>query len=283
MPAAAGGRSFGRMTITNTALLAELAKLKQGARATWAAGDFPAVARRELWDVGPRIVERTGVRPGDRVLDVACGTGNVALRAAQSGAQVVGVDLTPELFEAGRRLAAEYGVAVDWVQGDAEELPAGDATFDVVLSTFGCMFAPRHEVAAAEIARVLAPGGRIGICSWTPEGATGRMFRMLGAYMPPPSPLAQPPVLWGVEDHVRELFAGSGIELGFARETVTRRRFGSTAEAIEWYTTKFGPLVMAREMLEAAGRWEELKAELARFYEQDEPAEYLVVTGRKHD
>jgi SAM-dependent methyltransferase len=277
------GPSFDGMTTTtsNAALLAELAQLKRGARATWAAGDFPAVARTQLWDVGERIVERVGPRAGERVLDVACGTGNAALRAAQRGADVVGVDLTPELFDAARDLADEYGVAVDWVQGDAEELPFADASFDVVLSTFGVMFAPRHAVAAAEIARVLRPGGRIGLCNWTPEGAIGRMFRRLGEYMPPPSPLAQPPALWGTEDHVRELFAGSGIELEFDRETVASPRFESTAVALEWLTTKFGPLVMARQMIEAAGRWDDLLADLAGFYEAGEPGEYLVVGGRR--
>jgi SAM-dependent methyltransferase len=154
----------------NATELSDLARIKQGARATWAAGDFPAVARLTLWEVGPRIVAAVGVQPGERTLDVACGTGNAAIRAAQAGAQVTGVDLTPELFDAARAEAAQAGVTVDWVQGDAEDLPFEDEAFDVVLSTFGCMFAPRHAIAASEIARVLRPGGRIGITSWTPEG-----------------------------------------------------------------------------------------------------------------
>ncbi len=114
------------------------------------------------------------------------------------------------------------------MQGDAEELPFEDESFDVVLSTFGCMFAPRHEVAAAEIARVLRPGGRLGITAWTPEGGMGSFFRTVGAYMPPPSPIAQPPVLWGSEAHVGELFADTGIELEFRRETVAQAQFEST-------------------------------------------------------
>src|SRR5215471_18991632 len=136
----------------NEVALAELAKLKQGARATWAAGDFPAIAQRQLWEVGARVVGRIDVRPGEDVLDVACGTGNAAIRAAQAGGRVVGVDLTPELFDAARSGAAEAGVEVEWVEGDAEALPFPDASFDVVLSTFGAMFAPRHAVAAAELA-----------------------------------------------------------------------------------------------------------------------------------
>src|SRR2546423_11692846 len=155
------------METMNATTLAELAKVKQGARATWAAGDFPAIAQRELWGVGPRIVEAVGITPDDEVLDVACGTGNAALRAAQAGATVVGVDLTPELFDAARTLAADAGVEIEWVQGDAEELPFEDESFDVVLSTFGCMFTPRHEVTAHELARVLRPRCPLRPTAWT--------------------------------------------------------------------------------------------------------------------
>jgi len=137
---------------------AALANYKQFAHETWASGDFPEIARRGLWGVGEHIVERVGVGAGERVLDVACGTGNAAIRAAQAGGRVVGLDLTPELFDAGRALAADAGVEVEWIEGDAEALPFEDQSFDVVFSTFGTMFAPRHQVAAAELARVLKPG-----------------------------------------------------------------------------------------------------------------------------
>jgi len=267
----------------NTAMLAELAKLKQGARRTWAAGDYPAIAERQLWEAGPRIVAAAGVRPGEDVLDVACGTGNAALRAAQAGATVVGVDLTPELFEAGRRLAAEAEVAIDWVHADAEELPFEDETFDVVLSTFGCMFAPRHGVTANELARVLRPGGRLGITSWTPEGGTGLLFKTVGKYLPPPSPLAEPPLLWGSEPHVQDLFDGVGVELEFRRDFLEQVPFDSTDEAIEFVSTKFGPMMMARQLTEASGRWSELRAELAELFEREEPLEYLVTLGRKEE
>jgi SAM-dependent methyltransferase len=266
----------------NMPALAELATLKQGARATWAAGDYHAVAERQLWEVGARIVERVDVRPGEEVLDVACGTGNAALRAAQAGAQVVGVDLTPELFETGRRLAADAGVQVEWLQGDAEELPLRDERFDVVLSTFGCMFAPRHAVAAHELARVLAPGGRMALTSWTPEGAMGDFFRTVGAYMPPPpAGLADPPALWGSETHVRELFDGTGVELEFERDRVQPPQFESTDAAIEFLTSKFGPAMMVRQLTEASGRWPELHDALTTLYEREEPAEYLLTLGRK--
>jgi SAM-dependent methyltransferase len=269
------------MGAMNATEMTELAMIKQGARATWAAGDFAAVARLTLWEVGPRLVAAAGVGPDDRVLDVACGTGNASIRAAATGAEVVGVDLTPELFDAGREEATEAGVSLEWVQGDAEELPFEDESFDVVLSTFGCMFAPRHVVAAAEIARVLRPGGRVGITAWTPEGGMGSFFRTVGAYMPPPPTIAQPPVLWGREAHVRELFADREIELEFHRETVAPAQFGSTDEAIEYLATRFGPMIMAREMLTAAGRWDDLRADLVELYERDEPLEYLVITGTK--
>jgi ubiquinone/menaquinone biosynthesis C-methylase UbiE len=167
------------------------------------------------------------------------------------------------------------------VQGDAEDLPFDDEAFDVVLSTFGCMFAPRHAIAASEIARVLRPGGRIGITSWTPEGGMGSFFRTVGAYMPPPPPVAQPPALWGNEDHVRELFAESGIELEFRRGTVEQPQFDSTDQAIEYLSTRFGPMIMAREMLTAAGRWDDLHADLVELYERGEPMEYLVTLGAK--
>jgi ubiquinone/menaquinone biosynthesis C-methylase UbiE len=267
----------------NTTALAELARIKQGARATWASGDFPEIARRQLWEVGPRIVAAAGVGAGDEVLDVACGTGNAAIRAAGVGARVTGVDLTPELFAAGRREAAAAGVELDWVQGDAEELPFADSSFDVVLSTFGCMFAPRHDVAAAELVRVLRPGGRLGIASWTPDGGMGRFFGTVGAYLPPPPPLAQPPVLWGDEDHVRGLFADQPVELRFHHESVEPAPLGSTDDAIEFMSSKFGPMIMAREMLEASGRWDALRSDLVLLYERSDPLDYLVVTGRKID
>jgi len=181
------------MTITEPAGLAEM---KQRTRATWAAGNFPEVAKRELWPVGERIVQRIGIGTGEHVLDVACGSGNVAIRAAQAGGDVVGLDLTPELFDAARSLAAEAGVTVDWVEGDAEDLPFDDESFDVVLSTFGVMFAPRHEVAARELARVLRPGGRIGLCNWTSEGIQGEFFRTLGTHLPA-APRSRSPLCCG--------------------------------------------------------------------------------------
>jgi SAM-dependent methyltransferase len=264
-----------------TTEMAELAEFKQRTRATWAAGDFPAVAERQLWPVGERLVKRVGIGRGEDVLDVACGTGNAAIRAAQAGGHVVGVDLTPELFEAGRRLAAKAGVEVIWMEGDAEALPVEDESFDVVLSVFGCMFAPRHEVAARELARALRPDGRLGVCGWTPEGQMGEFFQALGGYLPQPPGFASPPLLWGSERHVRKLFAGTGVELEFARETVEFPRFDSIDDELEFATTKFGPLIMARPLLESQGSWQALLHDMRGLLEERGAVEYLVVLGRK--
>jgi SAM-dependent methyltransferase len=271
----------GKGTEMTTTELAGLAELKQSTRAIWAAGDYPAVAKRTLWEVGERLVRRVGAGKDEDVLDVGCGTGNVAIRAAQAGGQVVGLDLTPELFEAGQRLAGEAGVTIEWVEGDAEALPFEDESFDVVLSAFGCMFAPRHQVTAGEMARVLRPGGRVGVCTWSPRGIQGDFFRALAAHAPPLPDFAEPPLLWGSEDHVRGLFAGTGVQLEFDRDTVQEQPFGSGDDAVDFLATNFGPMMMLRGLLESKGVWEDLRAQLAKIYDRREPAEYLLVLGRK--
>jgi SAM-dependent methyltransferase len=263
--------------------------LKKTHRATWAAGDYAAVAER-IDEVPPRdLLERVPVRPYDDVLDVATGTGNVALPAAAVGADVVGLDITPELFDTARRRAAEQGVAVDWVEGDAEDLPFGDASFDVVLSVFGVQFAPRHQVVADELARVLRPGGKMGLVNWTPEGLIGVMFKIMGKYMPAPPEYASSPPLWGSEEHVRELFEDSGVELEFARGH-NPWRFDSAEHFVVFFETNYGPTLKARARLEAEGRWAELREELRALAERHNEAtdgsllmqaEYVVTIGRK--
>ena len=148
--------------------------LKAQHRAMWALGDYPAVAIEVIPELGPALVAATGVRAGDRVLDVAAGTGNAAVPAALAGADVVASDLTPELFAAGREFAARHGVQITWEEGDAEALPYGDDSFDAVLSCVGVMFAPHHQQAADELVRVCRPGGTIGLLNWTPTGSSGR-------------------------------------------------------------------------------------------------------------
>ena len=172
-----------------------------------------------IWAAGGVVTRAARVGAGDEVLDVACGTGNAAIQAAQVGGRVTGVDLTPELFAAARRRAAAAGVEIDLVEGDAEHLPFEDGSFDVVLSTFGAMFAPRHAVTANEIVRVLRPGGRIGLANWEPDGSAWELFRTMARHLPPPPPTAEPPLLWGTEEHVRELF-DERLELQFTRHRI---------------------------------------------------------------
>src|SRR5687767_12487864 len=178
----------------------------------WASGDYPSMVETFLLPLGPRLVEACGIGPGMRVLDVAAGTGNASLPAAERGASVTASDLTPELLEAGRRRAQAAGLELEWVVGDAERLPFEDASFDVVISAIGAMFAPHHQDAADELVRVCRPGGTIGLLSWTPEGMIGSLFRTMGPFAPPPPPGASSPPLWGSEDHVRELF-GDRVDL----------------------------------------------------------------------
>jgi SAM-dependent methyltransferase len=274
--------------VTTTADPDPVVEMKQRARAMWATGDYPTVALT-IREVSDRIVRLVGIRPGEDVLDVACGNGNTTIPAAQAGGRVTGVDLTPELLQAGRVAAAAAGVQIDWREGDAEALPFEDAQFDVVLSSFGCMFAPRHEVVAAEIARVLRPGGRLGLCAWTPEGTIGRFFELMSKHLPPPPAFASPPPRWGDPDHVRRLFVGSGIALQFDR-AIVEMRFDSVPEMVSFYETNFGPVIAARELLAPTGGWLPLREELAGYLTRETipdrggvvwPCEYLMVTGHK--
>jgi ubiquinone/menaquinone biosynthesis C-methylase UbiE len=252
-------------------------------RIVWEKGNFGVVARH-IWNVGASIVDHAGVSVGEDVLDVACGTGNAALRAAARGARVTGLDIVPALLDQGRELARDADLDLEFVEGDAEAMPFADASFDVVLSTFGCMFVPDHRLAALEIARVLRPGGRIGIAAWTPEGTTGEMFRVTASHMPPPPDGFEPPVLWGTEDHVREIFAGTGVEPEFTREKVMME-YESPEQTMTEFETYFGPVVMARETMEPQGTWQALRDEMLEFFRRleasGEGAEYLVVTGTK--
>jgi SAM-dependent methyltransferase len=266
-----------------------VADLKRVHRATWAAGDYAAVAEH-IDDAPPRdLLAHVDVQPGQDVLDVATGTGNVAIRAAAAGAQVVGLDLTPELFETARWRAAQLDVTVDWVEGDAEDLPFEDDRFDRVLSTFGVQFAPRHAIVAQELVRVCRPGGLIGLVNWTPEGQIGELFKIMGRYMPAPPDYASPPPLWGSEEHVRGLFAGSGVELEFSRG-LNPWRFDSAEHWVVFMETHYGPTLKARERLTSEGRWEECRGELVAMAERRNEAadgsllvygEYLVTVGRK--
>ncbi|MDF0514303.1 methyltransferase domain-containing protein [Agromyces sp. H3Y2-19a] len=218
-------------------------ELKSRHRSMWASGDYPAVAADLVWPLGAKLVDATGVNAGDRVLDIAAGTGSAAIRAAEQGAVVVASDLVPELFEAGRRNAADAGVELEWVEADAERLPFDDAAFDAAISAIGIMFAPHHEAAAGELLRVVRPGGRVGVLSWTPEGFIGRMFRAMKPFAAPLPPGAQPAPLWGDESHVRELLgdAVDGVEV--QRDSVAIDRFATGAEFRDYFKANYGPTI----------------------------------------
>jgi SAM-dependent methyltransferase len=243
-------------------------ELKARHRAMWASGDYPSMVETFLLPLGPRLVEACEIGPGMRVLDVAAGTGNASIPAAQRGASVVASDLTPELFEAGRRRAEAAGVELEWVEADAEHLPFAAESFDVVISSIGAMFAPHHQEVADELVRVCRPGGTIGLLSWTPEGMLGHLFRTMGPFAPPPPPGAQPPPLWGSEEHLQELF---GDRVGFRtleRDVLEITAFERPHDYAEHFKARYGPTIAARANAQRNGREAELDDALNRFCDE---------------
>ena len=245
----------------------DVAAFKQTQRKIWSSGDYPDIARL-IESAAEHLVKAADVRTGQDVLDVATGSGNVALAAAGRGATVTGLDLTPELVDAARRRAAEAGVEIEWVEGDAEELPWEQGSFDRALSAFGTMFAPRHELAAAELVRVTRPGGVVAVAAWTPEGTNGQMFKTVAAHMPPPPPELKPPSLWGAEQHMRSLFEPHGVELEFQRGSVDFED-ESVEKWLAYGEAKLGPMVVARAALEPQGKWDALRADLEALYHRE--------------
>jgi SAM-dependent methyltransferase len=261
-------------------------EFRKRARATWAAGDWDSCAGL-IAPVGAIVLDRIDVCPGLDLVDVGTGTGgNVAIPAALRGAKVVGLDVAPELFESARRRAAEAGVEIEWVEGDAQDLPFEDERFDRVVSTFGAMFAPDHERAAGELVRVCRTGGRVAMTTWLNDGFAGELFKLTGSFLPPPPAGVQPPPLWGVESHVEEVFAAAGTTPMIARESVDLE-FASVDDAVDEYAKDFGPFVMARAVLEPQGRWGDFLqafADLVRRFNVASdgsvriPADYLLIT-----
>ena len=265
-------------------------ELKGRHRKMWASGDYEGMVETFLLPLGPRLVEACGIESGLRVLDVAAGTGNAAVRAAKTGAQVTASDLTPELLEAGKRFAQREGVELEWREADAENLPFEDESYDVVMSSIGVMFAPHHQDAANELVRVCRPGGTIGLLCWTPEGMIGALFRAMGEFAPPPPPGASPPPLWGSEDHLNELF-GDRVEFTtLERDNLTITAFGDPRDYGRHFKGKYGPTIVARANAEKNGRAEEFDEVVDRFCEEwnrgsDDDArfeqEYLVAVGTR--
>jgi len=267
--------------------------LKAKHAAMWASGNYPAVADEVVWSLGGVLVDAVDVRPGQRVLDVAAGTGTSAVPAARRGAIVTATDLTSELLDVGRAAldsgsdGGDGGLELTWETADAEALPYDDASYDVVLSCIGVMFAPHHQQAADELVRVCRPGGTIGVLSWTPEGFIGQMFATMKPYGPPPPPGASPAPLWGRADHVRELFGDRVSDLVARQRTLRVDRFADGAGFRDFFKKHYGPTISVyRYLADDSEKAEALDADLAalgdRFLHDGVMEwEYLLVTARR--
>ena len=243
-------------------------ELKGRHRKMWASGDYPGMVETFLTPLGPRLVEACGIESGMKVLDVAAGTGNASIPAAERGADVTASDLTPELLEAGRKVAESKGLELEWVEADAENLPFDDASFDVVMSSIGAMFAPHHQDVADELVRVCRPGGTIGMLNWTPEGMIGGLFKTIGPFAPAPPPGAQPPPLWGGEDHMRELFGDRVDWQKMDRAMLEVTAFEKPRDYGEHFKAKYGPTIAARNNAAKDGREGELDEALDNFCDE---------------
>jgi SAM-dependent methyltransferase len=260
------------------------AELKARQSVMWGNGPYERITNT-IRDIHELVIDRVDPKPGERVLDAATGTGAVAILAAKRGADVVGQDLAPVLIDTAQERAADEGVEIQFEANDAEDLPYDDASFDIVTSTCGVMFAPDHEAIANELARVTKPGGRLALACWTPEGGLGQMFRMMGPFLPPPAPGAGSPFSWGTEEHVRELLGGSfDLEL---EEHVSTLVVASGEEYWELFSSSYGPTKTAAEALDPDRR-EEFHKTWVDFFEAlregDEIVhhrEYLLTLGTR--
>jgi SAM-dependent methyltransferase len=271
---------------TATTTAPDYRPIKARQQQTWASGDYHMIAAL-IVPVSERLCDAIGLRAGERVLDVATGSGNTAIAAARRLCDVTGVDYVPALLERGRARAAAEGLRVTFQEGDAEALPVADGAYDVVLSTFGSMFAPNQEQTARELLRASRPGGRIGLASWTPEGWIGEMFRVTSRYVPPPAGL-RPPTRWGTEDGVRELFGDGVAALRATRHTFVWR-FTSAQQYLDLFRTYYGPTHKAFGALDEAGQQalaRDLIAAVESFNRSHDgtllvPSEYLEVVASK--
>lgn len=233
----------------------------------WASGDYASIATL-IVPIAEQLAISAGLRAGERVLDVACGSGNAAIAAARRGCEVTGLDYVPELLERARDRAAVEGVRLDLVEGDAEELPFEDGSFDAVISVVGVMFAPDQERAAAELVRVCRPGGTIAVANWTPDGFIGDLLKLVGRYVPPPEGM-KPPPLWGSEERVAELLSGAA-SVDSTRRTFTFS-FDSAESFADLFLSRYGPTLKAHEAQDDDGRraFRDEFVELIRSYDDD--------------
>jgi SAM-dependent methyltransferase len=262
-------------------------ELKSRHRAMWKLGDYPELVRDLITPLGLALTEACKIGPGQRVLDIAAGTGNVAIPAAQRGASVIATDLTPELLEEGRR-SAPPDLDLQWRTADAERLPFDDDSFDVVTSCVGVMFAPHHQQAANELLRVCRPGGTIGLLSWTPSGFVGQLFATMRPYVPTPPPGSQPPPLWGDEDHVKELIGARVSDLDTHRELLQVGYFDRPEAFQDYFKSHYGPTVAAyRNIADTPGRAADLDRALVELAERSTQPdgsmewEFLLATATK--
>jgi len=264
----------------------EMETLKSRLKTTWEAGDFSQIAKH-IESAAEDFVGRLEIQPGMKVLDVACGSGNLAVVAAQKGAHVTGIDIADNLVESAKKRAQLLGLNIKFEQGDAEALPYDDDSFDVVMTMYGAMFAPRPDVTAAELVRVCKPGGTVAMANWTPTGFAGQMFKLAGKYIPPPD--MPPPVLWGVPDTVRERF---GDKLANLKMTPRMAHFEydfAPPEVVDLFKTYFGPTVMAFKAI-APENHDDYRRDLEGLWAENNSAEgnatrvdseYLEVIGTK--
>ena len=247
----------------------EFDTLKSKLRATWTAGDFSQIAKAYTKGA-EEFVERLNLQPGVKFLDVACGSGNLAIPAARLGAEVTGMDLAPEMVLQARQNAEREGLKARFDEGDAEALQYDDNAFDVVATMFGAMFAPRPDVTASELLRVCKPGGRIAMANWTPAGFIGQMFKMTAGHVPPPAGMPSP-VLWGVEATVRERFGSRVSSLAAATQNIFFRFPFSPVEVVEHFRTYYGPTQKAFGALDENGQ-AALRGDLERLWTQNNRA-----------
>ena len=244
----------------------DLKAVTQAQQQTWSEGDFSMVASLVV-NVAESLAEALKIVPDERVLDVACGSGNGAIAAARrTWGNTVGADFVPALLERGRERAAAERLEVEFVEADAQDLPFADASFDVAMSIFGAMFAPDQERTAAELLRVVKPGGRIGMANWTPDGGVGAMFMTIAKHVGGPPPGVVPPALWGTEERLRELFGNGVSELRVERRP-SRQAFRSADHYLEFFRAYFGPIKTAFEKVGPEGE-EALAADLRAYLEE---------------